>query len=58
MYIRLQPTPHNGLQHESAADPLQVRCVAIERLIQYLGILTADEIADIAAGVALCIAYP
>ncbi len=58
IYVRLQPTPLNGLLKESAADPSQVRCVAVERLTRRLGILTPEEIEDIAAGVALCIGYP
>ena len=55
--VFLEATVQNGLTNDSAADALQVRSVATERLTQRLGVITADQLADVVAGVALCIDY-
>ncbi len=56
-YTRLQATPTNGLQRESAAVSVQIRTVALERFEKKMGSLAATEVEEIAAAVALCIDY-
>ncbi len=55
--VPLSATPRNGLLNDSAADPLQIRSVALERFVKIVGYTTADEIDQIVAGVAICINY-
>ncbi len=55
--VHIKSAPANGLTNDSAADPMQMRCVALERFTGRLGMLTADEIAEIALGVAICVEY-
>lgn len=52
---RLEPTPGNGLSKTSAADALQARVASLERFVVRLGILPADDVAEIAASLGLCI---
>lgn len=55
--VRLAPSPTNGLMKESAADSLQVKSLSINRFRRKLGVLTANEVNEIAAAIALCIGY-
>lgn len=55
--VNLKPTPANGLAKESAADAFQVKSVSMNRFQKKLGVLTADEVEEIVAAVALCIGY-
>lgn len=52
---RLEPTPSSGLSKTSAADALQMRVASLERFVTRLGVLPADDIAEIAASLGLCI---
>lgn len=53
----LQASPTNGLTQDSCGNVLQVRCVATERLVRKIGVLTEAEVEALVAGVALCIDY-
>jgi mRNA interferase MazF len=55
--VRLTPTPPNGLTKDSVADAFQIKSVSIKRFQNRLGLLTDDEMDDIASAVALCIGY-
>lgn len=56
-FVRLSPTPENGLAKESGADAFQVKSVSDQRLVRKLGQITAEQVAQIAAAVALCVGY-
>ncbi len=55
--IQLQANSRNGLSKESAADTFQVKSLSTNRFQKKLGIVTPEEIAEIAAAIALCIGY-
>ena len=50
-------TTRNGLRTDSAADFLQVRSVSTERLMRRVGVLEADEVEEIAAGIVIAVDY-
>ncbi|MBX9582501.1 MAG: type II toxin-antitoxin system PemK/MazF family toxin [Gemmataceae bacterium] len=54
-HVLLQPTAGNGLTKPSVADTFQVKSVAVERFVKCRGQLTAEELAEVLAGVALCL---
>lgn len=54
-HVKLSPRPENGLTKESSADAFQVRSVATSRFASKLGVVSADELDDIVAAVALVI---
>jgi mRNA interferase MazF len=49
-FVRLIPTPGNGLTKESGADAFQVKSVAVT--------LTTAEMDDIAKAIAVCVRVP
>ncbi len=51
--VRLDPTAENGLDKPSAADTLQVRSVATQRLVRRLGCLAATDLERVEAGLRL-----
>jgi mRNA interferase MazF len=53
--IPLAADPANGLSYDSCGNVLQVRCVALERLVSRVGALSPQDLDDLVAGVALCI---
>jgi len=55
--FKLSPSQTNGLTKESSADASQVKSVSVERFGKQLGSVTADELDDILAAVALVIGY-
>ena len=55
--IFIPKSDHNGLDSDSAADFLQVRCVSIERFAVHKGILEAELLDEIVAGVAIAVDY-
>jgi mRNA interferase MazF len=57
-FVRLIPTPGNGLTKESAADTFQVKSVSETRFVNKLGQLTVSEMDDISRAIALCVAVP
>ena len=55
--FHLLPTLTNGLSKESSADAFQVKSVSLNRFQNKLGVLTSDQISEIAASIALCVDY-
>ena len=55
--IQVSKDPSNGLDADSAADFLQIRSVALDRLITRIGVLNADLLEEIVAGVVIAIDY-
>ncbi len=53
--VYLKPTTRNGLDKESAADCFQVKSLALSRFVSRVGVLTADEVDQISAAVAICV---
>ena len=47
----------NGLDHDSAADALQVRCVSYERFMTKLGVIRASVLDEIATAIAIVIEF-
>lgn len=56
-FVQVKATPQNGLAKDSAADAFQVKSVSTSRFGQRWGMLTAQQLDDITAAVALCIDY-
>lgn len=56
--IYLKPSKANGLSKDSAADAFQVKSVSIQRFVSKAGIVTADQIEQISAAIALCVGAP
>lgn len=55
--FKLVPSKTNGLMKESGADASQVKSVSVQRFDKQLGSVTADELDEILAAVALVIGY-
>jgi len=55
--IPLAAAPANGLDKDSAANAFQVKSVSEERFVRKLGLLTPDQMDEIAAAIAVCIGY-
>ena len=53
--VHLRRGPRNGLAKDSAADCFQVKSLSLERFRSRLGAVTAGEVEEIAAAVALCV---
>ncbi len=47
----------NGLDHDSAADALQLRCVSDERFITKLGVIQASILDEIATAIAIVVEF-
>lgn len=56
-HVRVDPDARNGLSKTSAADALQVRAVDQRRLVKRLGRLSAQEVEDVAAAIAMVVEY-
>jgi mRNA interferase MazF len=57
-FVRLAPTPTNGLTKDSGADTFQVKSVSETRFLVRLGELTPSELDDIASAIAICVGAP
>jgi mRNA interferase MazF len=55
--VHLKPSPGNGLDKQSAADGFQVKSFSLQRFKKKLGIIPRATCEEIAAAVALCIAF-
>lgn len=53
--VKVVADANNGLDHDSAADTLQLRCVSYERFIARLGMVHASILDEIAAAIAIVI---
>ena len=56
-FVRLDPSADNGLTKVSGADCFQVKSMDLSRFLKRLGRLTAAQLDEIAAGVALTVGY-
>jgi mRNA interferase MazF len=57
-FVRLTPTPANGLTKESGADAFQVKSISETRFLNRLGELTGSELDEIASAIAVCVGAP
>ena len=57
-FVHLPATKSNGLAKESGADSFQVKSVSENRFETLCGALTASEMDDITAAIALCVGAP
>ena len=55
--VRIVADASNGLDHDSAADALQLRCVSYERFITKLGMIQASVLDEIATAIAIVIEF-
>jgi len=55
--VNLMPNDQNGLAKESAADAFQVKSLSTNRFQEKLGSVTADNLDEISAAIALCVGY-
>ncbi len=55
--VRIIADTINGLERDSTADALQLRCVSYERFAQKLGIVPASVLDEIAAAIAIVIEF-
>ena len=55
--VRVDANDHNGLHMDSAANFLQIRSVAVERLIERLGELDVALVEEIVAGIVIGVDY-
>ena len=55
--LRIEMSDRNGLRAESAADFLQVRSVSTNRFIKRIGVLEAEQVEEIVAGVVIALDY-
>lgn len=53
--VYLKPVKGNGLSKESAADAFQVKSLSTDRFESRLGVVTADQLEQISAAIALCV---
>jgi mRNA interferase MazF len=49
--VRVPVDAANGLSQDSGADTFQVRCVSLDRFVRRLGVLTTQQLADIATAI-------
>ena len=55
--VKIVAAASNGLDHDSAADALQLRCVSYERFTLKLGAVSAPVLDEIAAAIAIVIDF-
>ncbi len=53
--VPIKRTQRSGLHRDSAADCYQVKSVSIGRFVTKLGNLSAEELEEISAAIALCV---
>ena len=56
-HTKLEPSALNGLSKDSSADSFQVKSVSVSRFKRKLGKVSAKELENIVAGIALCVGY-
>jgi mRNA interferase MazF len=57
-FVYLAASAGNGMVKDSAADAFQVKSVSENRFVSRIGVLTSNQVDDIAAAVALCVGAP
>ncbi len=55
--VRIVADDNNGLDHDSAADALQLRCVSYERFATKLGVIQASVLDEIVTAIAIVIEF-
>lgn len=55
--VPVEPTPTSGLDRKDSADALQVTCVSVKRLLRRIGAVSAQELVDIVAAVAMVVGH-
>ena len=55
--VKIVADARNGLECDSAADALQLRCVSYERFVSKLGMIPAPVLDEIAAAIAIVIEF-
>ena len=55
--VKIVADTNNGLDHDSAADALQIRCVSYERFTLKLGTVPAPVLDEIAAAIAIVVEF-
>ena len=55
--VKIPADSDNGLNHDSAADALQLRCVSYERFTTKLGTVPAPVLDEITAAIAIVIEF-
>ena len=55
--VKIVADASNGLDHDSAADALQLRCVSYERFATKLGVVPAPVLGEITAAIAIVIEF-
>jgi len=55
--VKIVADASNGLDRDSAADALQIRCVSYQRFISKLGMVPAPVLDEIAAAIAIVIEF-
>jgi mRNA interferase MazF len=57
-FVRIAPFSSNGLNKDSGADAFQVKSISERRFVRRRGALTASQLDDIAAAIAICVGVP
>ena len=57
-FVELPATPANGLTKDSGADAFQTKSVSLDRFVRPLGVVTAAQLDEMAAAIALCVGAP
>ncbi len=55
--IDIAPNAMNGLEKRVSADVLQITCISEERLCSRMGSLSAEQMVEIAAAIAMVVGY-
>ena len=56
-FVRIPAAKRTRLAKDSGADTFQVKSVALERFQDRLGEVSADQLEEIVAGIALCVGF-
>jgi mRNA interferase MazF len=56
-FVHLPTDESNGLTKESGADGFQVKSVSEGRFVERLGVLSEEQVAEVAAAIALCVGF-
>jgi mRNA interferase MazF len=57
-FVGLPASPSNGLAKDSGADCFQTKSLSEARFVRRLGRVSALQLSEIAAGIALCVGAP
>jgi mRNA interferase MazF len=55
--VRIDATPDNGLNQDSAGNLLQIRSLSTERFIRKLGQVTDEILQELLSGLVICVDY-